>query len=129
MNVCALLAGGQPTPSPFDSNTWELRKLAIVPAIQLLDVLSTIYLLHQWRLHPEQLPGGLKKWGIHILPPLIHSLLVARTTLSMLGSRHRYLMYYMPDYSWIALICGTFAAVWAFLRTGMMLHAFPKRHP
>jgi len=32
-------------------------------------------------------------------------------------------MLYMPDYSWLAMICGSFALVWSFLRTGLVLGA------
>jgi hypothetical protein len=33
---------------------------------------------------------------------------------------------FAPDYSLIALICGSFAAIWAFLRTGLILRALRK---
>ncbi len=39
----------------------------------------------------------------------------------MLGKRRGYLRLYMPDYSSIALVCGTFGLVWSFLRTGLVL--------
>ncbi len=29
----------------------------------------------------------------------------------------------MPDYAWIATVCGGFAGVWAFLRTGLVICA------
>jgi len=32
----------------------------------------------------------------------------------------------MPDFSWIAWICGSFAVIWIFLRTGLMLKALRK---
>lgn len=61
--------------------------------------------------------------GLHILLPLIPDLLVALTLEPMLGKRRGYLMLYMPDYSWLAMICGSFALVWSFLRTGLVLGA------
>ena len=33
----------------------------------------------------------------------------------------RFMMLFMPDMSWIALICGGFSRIWAFLRTGLIL--------
>jgi hypothetical protein len=44
----------------------------------------------------------------------------------MLGKTRGYLMLYMPDYSWIALVCGSFAGIWAFLRTGLILRTLRK---
>ena len=44
----------------------------------------------------------------------------------MLGKTRGYLMLYMPDYSWIALVCGSFAGIWTFLRTGLVLRALRK---
>jgi hypothetical protein len=32
----------------------------------------------------------------------------------------------MPDFSWIALICGSFAGIWSFLRTGLILRTLRK---
>jgi hypothetical protein len=32
----------------------------------------------------------------------------------------------MPDYAWIAMACGSFALVWSFLRTGLVLRALRK---
>jgi hypothetical protein len=35
-------------------------------------------------------------------------------------------MLFMPDYSWMAYVCGSFAVVWSFLRTGLVLRALSK---
>jgi len=35
----------------------------------------------------------------------------------------------MPDLSWIAMVCGSFAPVWSFLRTGLILQALRKASP
>lgn len=34
-----------------------------------------------------------------------------------------YLKHYMPDFSWIAMVCGSFAVAWSFVRTGLILRA------
>jgi hypothetical protein len=37
-----------------------------------------------------------------------------------------FLLLFTPDLSWIILICGGFAGVWAFLRTGLILRTLHK---
>jgi CubicO group peptidase (beta-lactamase class C family) len=122
--VAALLAGEQPQPAPIPlvgMIPWMLRGLLLIPALQMVGVVATLRQLRRWRLEPERRPSGGRLWGLQILLPLIPNLLVALTLVPMLGKRRGYLMYYMPDYSWIAMICGSFALVWSFLRTGLVL--------
>jgi hypothetical protein len=38
----------------------------------------------------------------------------------------RFLLLFTPDFFWIALICGGFAGIWSFLRTGLMLQTLRK---
>ena len=124
--VAALLAGDQsrPAPVPFVGTIpWMLRGLLLIPALQVAGVVATLRLLRRWRLEPERRPSGGRKWGLHLLLPLIPNLLVALTLEPMLGKRRGYLMLYMPDYSWIAMVCGSFSLVWSFLRTGLVLGA------
>jgi len=92
----------------------------------MADVVATLRLLRRWRLDPEHRPSGGRKWWLHILLPLIPNLLVVLTLIPMLGKTRGYLMLYMPDYSWIALVCGSFAGIWTFLRTGLVLRALKK---
>lgn len=54
-------------------------------------------------------------------PFVIGSLTKSFTLIPMLGKRRGYLMLYMPDYAWSALVCGSFAGIWASLRTGLIL--------
>jgi CubicO group peptidase (beta-lactamase class C family) len=125
--VTALIAGEQPAPVPFVGLIpWALRGLLLIPALQIAGVVATLRLLRRWRMDPERRPSGGRKWGLHILLPLIPNLLVALTLIPMLGERHGYLMLYMPDYSWIARVCGSFALVWSFLRAGLVLRALQK---
>jgi CubicO group peptidase (beta-lactamase class C family) len=125
--VAALLAGDQPTPVPFARMIpWILRGQLLIPALQIVGVVATLRLLRRWRLDPKRRPSGGRKWGVYILLPLIPNLLVALTLIPMLGKTRGYLMLYMPDYSWIALVCGSFAGIWAFLRTGLILRTLRK---
>ncbi|MBN2115818.1 MAG: hypothetical protein JW730_04565 [Anaerolineales bacterium] len=64
--------------------------------------------------------------GLYILLPLVPKLLVALTLIPLLGKTRGYLMHYMPNYSWIAIICDSFAGLWAFLHTGLILRTFRK---
>jgi len=122
--VAALLAGEQHTPTPFFGIVpWMLRGQLLIPAFQVADVAATLRLLRRWRLDPERHPSGRRKWWQHILLPLVPNLLVALTLKPMLGKRRGYLKLFMPDYSWIAMICGGFSLAWSFLRTGLVLGA------
>jgi len=125
--VAALLAGDQPAPLPFFYVIpWALRAQLLIPALQIAGVAATLRLLRRWRQDPMSRPSGGRKWGLHILLPLIPNLLVALTLKPMLGKRRGYLMLYMPDYSLIAMVCGSFAAIWAFLRTGLILRTLGR---
>jgi CubicO group peptidase (beta-lactamase class C family) len=125
-DVAALLAGEQPAPSKFGVVPWVLRGQLLIPAVQIACIVATVRLLRRWRLDPALRPSGVRKWGLHILLPLIPNLLVALTLLPMLGKRRGYLMLYMPDYSWIAMVCGSFSLAWMVLRTGLVLRILRK---
>lgn len=127
VGVAALLAGDKPAPLPFFGMIpWMLRGQLLIPALQIVGVATTLRLLRRWRQDPMSRPSGGRKWGLHILLPLIPNLLVALTLKPMLGKRRGYLMLYMPDYSLIAKVCGSFALVWSFLRTGLVLRTLRK---
>jgi CubicO group peptidase (beta-lactamase class C family) len=126
--VAARLAGEQPAPVRFGRMIpLALRGQLIIPALQVAGVAVTLRLLRRWRLDPERRPSGGRKWGRHILLPLIPDLSVALTLLPVLGKRRDYLMLYMPDYSWIAMACGSLSLVWSLSRTGLVLRALRKR--
>jgi hypothetical protein len=63
---------------------------------------------------------------LHILLPLVLNMLVALTLKPILGKRRGYLKLYMPDFSWLAKISGSFSLAWSFLRTGLVLRALRK---
>jgi hypothetical protein len=126
--VAALLASAQPPPTPFlHLIPWLLRAQLLVPALQIVDVVATLRRLRLCRLEPERRPSGGRAWGRHILLPLIPNLSVALSLFPVLGKTGGYLRLYMPDFTWIARVCGSFALVWSFLRTGLILRALRKR--
>jgi hypothetical protein len=124
MEVAALLADEQYSPTPFFRVIpWMLRGQLLIPIVQTVGVASTLLLLRRWRQDPGSHPSRGRMWRQHILLPLIPNLLIALTLIPVLGRRRDYLKFYMPDFYWLAKICGSFALVWTFLRTGLMLRA------
>jgi CubicO group peptidase (beta-lactamase class C family) len=115
------LAGQPPAPARFGAVTWVLRGLLLIPVLQIVGVATTLQLLRRWREDPQRRPSGFRKWVLHLLLPLIPNLSVALTLIPMLGKMRGFLILYVPDFSWIALICGGFAGIWAFLRTSLIL--------
>jgi hypothetical protein len=140
-NVAKLLAGERPITNRFDAVPWALRGLALIPALQIVGVAATLRRLLRWHQDPNSHPLGARKWGRYILLPLIPDLLVSLPLLSllwtstldvplggMLGSGTLdVLLLFMPDVSWIALICGSFALAWMAMRTGLDLWTLRKR--
>jgi hypothetical protein len=68
-------------------------------------------------------------WKQHILVSLIPNLLTALTLVPMLSKMRGWLRLFMPDFSWIAMICGSFSLVWIFLSTGLISKALRDRPP
>ncbi len=127
-SVAALLAGEQSTPLPFFHLVpWMLRGQLLIPALQLVGVVATLRQLRRWRQDPMSRPSGGARWQRHLLLPLIPNLLGALSLIPVLGKMRGYLMLYMPDYSWSAIVSSGFALVWSFLRTGLVLGALRRR--
>jgi CubicO group peptidase (beta-lactamase class C family) len=129
MGAAQRLAGEPPSPPRFSAAPWAMRGLLLIPLLQIAGVAATLLLLRRWRLDPERRPSRGRMWGQHILLPLIPNLLVALTLIPMLSKMRGFLMLFMPDFSWIAMVCGSFALVWSFLRTGLILRTLrsPER--
>lgn len=126
MGVTALLAEEEYTPLPFVRLIpWMLRGQALIPAIQATTVVASMRLLRRWRQQPERRSEGYK-WGLCVLLMLIPHLLITLTLRPMLGKRRDYLKLYMPDYAWIAMICGSFSLVWSFLHLGLIFQGLRK---
>jgi CubicO group peptidase (beta-lactamase class C family) len=120
--VAALLAGEQPDPVPFTGIfPWLLRAQLLIPALQIAGVVATLRLLLRWHHDPERRPSGRRKWGLHVLLPLIPNMIAALMLQPMLGKRRGYLRLYMPDFSLIAMACGGFSLMWSIVRTGLVL--------
>jgi CubicO group peptidase (beta-lactamase class C family) len=125
--VAELLAGGQPSPIRLGFLPWMMRASLLIPLLQMTGILATLLLLRRWRHNPALRPSSKRMWGRHILLPLIPNLTLA-AILGYLWSSGllRFMHLYMPDLSWIARICGGFAVIWAFLRTGLILRTLRR---
>jgi CubicO group peptidase (beta-lactamase class C family) len=115
------LAGESPAPLRSSATLWMMRAMLLIPIIQILGVVATLLLLRRWHQNPECRPSGGRMWRQHILLPLIPNLLTVLTLIPMLSKLRGFMKLFAPDYSWIATVCGSFALVWSFLRTGLAL--------
>jgi CubicO group peptidase (beta-lactamase class C family) len=127
MGVTALLAGQQPAPIQWDFIQWVMRLLPLIPLLQVASAAATLRTLRRWRKDPAFRPGSGRLWRQHILLPLVPnlalaSILVALRSTRMLG----FVQLFMPDIALIARISGSFAGIWAILRTGLMLQTLRK---
>jgi CubicO group peptidase (beta-lactamase class C family) len=120
------LAGEVPSKTLFGFAPLLMRGMALIPVLQGAGVFLTLKRLGQWRANPASRPSRGRMWRQHILLPLIPNLLTALTIVPMLGKMRGWMLLFMPDFSWIGRICGGFAAIWAFLRTGLILQALRK---
>jgi len=125
--VGTLLAGEEPVPIPSGTIPWAFRSLPLIPVLQIVGVAVTLRGLIRWYQDPNSHPLGARKWGRYILLPLVPDLLVSFPLLGMLwtGTLGVFLVF-MPDVSWLALVCGSFALAWSVLRTGLVLRILRK---
>ena len=127
MQVTALVAGRKPGPSDFGFISlipWMLRALPLVPLAQAAGLVATLLRLRRWRRHPGTAPGKRRLLARHLLPSLIPNLALAAVPVTLLARRMlRPMALFFPDGTWIALLCGGWAAVWTFLRSRLLLRA------
>lgn len=124
MGVTALLAGEKPPPIRLGLMPWVMRALLLIPLLQVVGVAATLELVRRWRDEPQQRPRGWRMWGQHILVPLIPNLSLAALPLFLqVKGILKYLKLYNPDLHAIAVSCGSFAGIWAFVRTVLILRA------
>jgi CubicO group peptidase (beta-lactamase class C family) len=128
MGAAKLLAGGRPDPVRWGIIIpWVLRSQLLIPALQILGVAATLLRLRRWRRLPNSRPSGRRLWVLHLLLPMLPNLTVAATSIALVASPLRgFLLLYAPDISWIARICGSFAGIWIFVRSGLILWALRK---
>jgi hypothetical protein len=126
--VAALLAGNPSVSNRFCAVPWVLRGLPLIPALQFIGVAATLRRLDRWHQDPNSHPSGARKWGRYILLPLIPDLQVSLPLVGLLWTDTLdAMLLYMPDVSWIALVCGSFALAWMLRRTGLVLWTLRRR--
>jgi CubicO group peptidase (beta-lactamase class C family) len=126
--VAALLAGQKPPPIRLGFLPWMMRASALIPLLQIVGVVITLRRLRCWRQNQALHPSCGRVCGQHILLPLIPNLsLAAILAYLRYSGLLRFMRLYMPDLSWIAMISGSFALAWSFLRTVLVLRALRKR--
>jgi CubicO group peptidase (beta-lactamase class C family) len=126
--VVRLLRGDEPAGAQFGFIPWALRGLLLIPVLQIVGVAVTLWFVRRWRRDPNSRPSSGRKWLLHVSLPLVPNLLLAAAPILLLRSGiTNFLFLFAPDVSWIALICGSFAAVWMFVRTGLVLWTLQRR--
>ena len=129
MGVTAMLAGQQPAPIQLDFIQWIVRLLPLIPLLQIASSFGTLRMLRRWDQDQALRPRGGRVWGQHILLPLIPNLSLAAILIFLRSNGLiRYLHLFNPDLSWIVRISGSFAMVWGFLRTRLILQAMRHRN-
>jgi CubicO group peptidase (beta-lactamase class C family) len=124
--AASLLAGAQPESIPWTVVPWSLRAFLIIPVLQVLGVFLTLMAVRRWRRDESRRPGSIRKW-IHVGLPAIPNLALVFCALWLLTSdMFRFWLFFMADLTWLALICGSFALVWIFVRTGLILKTLRK---
>jgi CubicO group peptidase (beta-lactamase class C family) len=126
----ALLAGEQPPPKHFAFIPWMMRLLPLIPLLQAIGVLTTLRRLRGWKRRPSSRLEAGRRMRRHVLAPLIPNLSLTGLYAYLRSSGLvGFMKLYMPDLAWILRICGSFAGVWAFLRTLLILKALKGRSP
>jgi len=120
------LAGETPSKTLLAWVPWLMRGMALIPILQAVDVIATVRRINRWRADPSSRPSRGRMWGLHILPALVANMLVALMQIPMVSKMRNWVWLFMPDFSWIAHLCGGFAGIWAFLRTRLILKALNK---
>jgi hypothetical protein len=127
------LAGDPPSRSQLVALPRALKAampaMLLVPILQIADVVTTLRQLRRWRDDPAFRPSRGRLWGRYIVLPLIPNLLSALTLVPMVGNMRGFLRLFMPDFCWIAWVCGSFGLVWSFLRTALVLKTLRKPSP
>jgi CubicO group peptidase (beta-lactamase class C family) len=127
MDIAQLLAGEQPTKTILSAAPWLMRSMLLIPSLQLAGILTTLKLFSLRRQQELQMPLNQSRTRReHILFPLIVNLLITFTLLPLSGSMRGFIKLFMPDFTWIALVCGTIGGVWTFLHTMLILQIRKK---
>jgi hypothetical protein len=126
MGATERLAGKTPSKTMFDMAPWLMRGMPLIPVLQVAGVILTLRRLQHWQKDSQSRPSRGILWRQHILLPLIPNLLLSLTLFPVVGKMRGWMLLFMPDFAWIAQICGGFAVMWSILRTRLLLRIIRK---
>jgi CubicO group peptidase (beta-lactamase class C family) len=129
MNLIALLAGQQPAPIRLDFIQWIMRLLPIIPLLQILGIVSTLWRLRRWQEVPVSPATRVSVWRKHVLTLAPNLSMLASLIWLRSSGLLRYFDIYLPDLAWITRISGSFAALWVVIRTAFTMKILSKSHP
>jgi CubicO group peptidase (beta-lactamase class C family) len=127
LNVTAMLAEEQPAPIRLGFIPWAMRALLFIPLLQMIGVAATARQFQNWRdgsAHRQSPRMSLFYFLLSLIPNVS---LAALSLFLWSKGLLRYFKLFNPDMYWIALVCGSLAGMWTFLRTVLMLRIVRKR--
>jgi hypothetical protein len=128
MGVAQLLVGEPPTTSILRAAPWLMRSILLIPILQVASILTTLKLFSRWRdQDTARHPSRNCMWRRVGLLPFTFNLLTALTLVPLLSKMRGFIKLFMPDFTWIALICGSCAGVWSFIHTILFLQVRKKQ--
>lgn len=121
------LAGVSPKPNGWGILSWALPAILIIPILQIVFIIATLFRIKRWQLNPDRRPGVVSKWLLHILLPTVLNLLLVITAVSILATGMlNFIMLFMGDFTSTLLISGGIALVWLCIRTQLILSTLQK---
>jgi CubicO group peptidase (beta-lactamase class C family) len=124
LHAAQLLAGEKPAADKLGAAPWLMRSMLLIPIPQIALFATSLRQLNHWRANSKASLRRRRKQ--HALLPLALNLLPAVTLVPLMGKMRGFIELFMPDYAWLSRICGGFAMLWSFLRTGWILRSWRK---
>lgn len=122
MEATSFLAGGRPESNSSSGIFWGVRAALLIPLLQLLGILVTVRRIRLWRRNPQRRPTGAKGWILHLVLPALPNLALAACAAALIVMRLvRFMELFLPDLTWLIMVCGSAALLWLIVRTWLML--------
>jgi hypothetical protein len=97
--------------------------------LQILGVFLALRAVRRWHTDANRRPGSIAKWLHIVLPAIPNLVLIVCALYFVTGGALKMWLYFMADVTWLTLLCGSFALVWIFVRTRLILSAFQTSLP